>query len=328
MQGPLISVMTCTYNGGRFLPRCYATLMAQTFENWEWVVVDDGSTDDTQERLKEIARVEPRLRAVVLKENRGRAVARTRALEAVCGEWTALWDVDDFFFPDRLEAIRAAAVEGWDYWVSLAVQTTVDLRVRGIQDFYRPFPAKPYVMGLHGAMAFRTALGRTIGYLPHLRTFGGMGEDAGIVLECAFRYRGKFDRRPLMVNVTGNEVALEKSMAARRIIMETNHRLWREGAIDVEPREYRRYIRRSRNRLRALSCLRVCPWMYPRIMGWRMRGTRAMSVTLEPKRRAFLDQVAREMPANGRDGIGEMTRWRAIALSWGAEEGSGASGLV
>jgi len=283
-------------------------------------VVDDGSTDETQSRLQEISRLEPRLRVVTLDKNQGRAIARTRALEAVRGDWIALWDVDDFFFPDRLEAIRVAALEAYDFWVSLAVQTTLDLRVRGIQAFDRPFPGRDFRIGLHGAMAFRADLGRAIGYAPHLKTYGGMGEDAAIMLETAFRSRGKFDERPLMVNVTGNEVVLEKSLASRQIVIETLERLWQEGAIGVKAQELEGCIRRLRLRNRVLGWLRACPWLYPRIMQLRLRGERTFQVTLSPARREFLERVARDLPAKGHDSVLAALPWQKVALLWQADE--------
>jgi len=75
---PPISVMTVIYNGESFLRRCYRNLLAQTFTDWEWIAVNDGSTDRTEPLLRQIERREPRLRIVTYAPNRGRGYARAR----------------------------------------------------------------------------------------------------------------------------------------------------------------------------------------------------------------------------------------------------------
>lgn len=301
MSTPRITVMTCTYNGARFLPRCWATLLAQRFEDWEWLIVDDGSTDGSDTVLDTIARSDPRVRVVTNVRNRGRAFSRSRALDEAAGEWVALWDVDDFFFPDRLGAIAGAASEGYDFWVSRAVQTDLSLRVLGVQDFDHPFPGLDVRTGLHGAMAFRTSLGRSIGYQPDLTTYGGMGEDAAIVFECALKQKGKFEEAPMMVNVTGNEVVLAKSMAARAIVIQTMERLWKDGQVPIDARTFGRVVGRMRRRNLALGLLRCCPGLYPWLMAKRKRGEVSAGAVLEPWRSAFLRSIAERFPANGFD---------------------------
>src|SRR5215212_1938752 len=115
---PLISVMTVVYNGRAFVERCYRNLLAQTFSSWEWVVVNDGSSDGTSEVLEDIRRREPRMRLISYPDNRGRGHARTLALEQARASWVAVWDVDDFYFPNRLDRVDAARREGFDYYSS------------------------------------------------------------------------------------------------------------------------------------------------------------------------------------------------------------------
>ncbi|MFZ4574182.1 MAG: glycosyltransferase family 2 protein [Phycisphaerales bacterium] len=301
MNNPPITVMTCTYNGAKFLPRCYASLLSQRFEHWEWLVVDDGSTDGSAPILASIAEADPRVRIVQNERNRGRAYSRSRALDEASGDWIALWDVDDFFFPDRLGAIAEAAKEGYDYWVSRAVQTTLELRLLGIQDFDHPFPGLDVRTGLHGAMAFKTSLGREIGYQPNLTTYGGMGEDAAIVFTCALKHKGKLEERPMMVNVTGNEVVLAKSMAARDIVIQTLERLWRDGSLPLSEQTIEALLGRMRRRNRALGMLKVWPGLYPKLMSWRMRGDSAVNIELEPWRATFLRSIGEHYPARGHD---------------------------
>ena len=66
---PVFSVITPVFNGTRFVHRCYSTLKAQTFHDWEWVVVDDGSTDGTANAVREID--DSRIKLISYSPNRG-----------------------------------------------------------------------------------------------------------------------------------------------------------------------------------------------------------------------------------------------------------------
>jgi glycosyltransferase involved in cell wall biosynthesis len=98
---PLVSVMMPAYNSGKTIVFALASLVAQTYANWECVVVDDGSADDTAARAHSV--LDPRIRIIRLEENMGEAAARQRALEACRGELLAMLDADDWSYPDRLE---------------------------------------------------------------------------------------------------------------------------------------------------------------------------------------------------------------------------------
>ena len=105
---PLVSVVTPVYNGERMISRCYWSLCKQTWTDWEWVVVDDGSTDGTCDVLRRIADSDDRVRVVSYTPNRGRGYARTASLREVKADWTVLWDADDLYMPHRLARIDAA----------------------------------------------------------------------------------------------------------------------------------------------------------------------------------------------------------------------------
>ncbi len=311
---PPITVMTCVYNGRRFLRRCYYSLAIQTHRDWEWLVIDDGSTDDTPAVLERIAGDDPRVRVLRHTPNRGRAIARTRALEAARGEWIAVWDVDDFFFPERLARIDLARRDGLDYWTSRAIQTDAHLRPLGVQDYHRHFPGLDVRVGLHGALACRLELARAIGYAPHLRTFGGMGEDSALLFQLALKHRGRLEAEALMVNVTGIEVVLRKSMDARAVMIDTLEGLWRRGEMPVPAPVFTAVLARMRRRNRVLGLLRVCPALYPLIMRLRMRGRRAPGAKLTDGQIAFIRSVgARFDPATGEERPEVVVRARAPA---------------
>ncbi len=97
---PRVSVIMPTYNYGRYVADAIESIQAQTFGNFEIVVVDDGSTDDTAAILARLA--EPRLK-VIRQERAGTASARNRGLEAARGEFITWLDADDLWKPTFLE---------------------------------------------------------------------------------------------------------------------------------------------------------------------------------------------------------------------------------
>jgi glycosyltransferase involved in cell wall biosynthesis len=98
---PLVSVVTASYNMGQYLPQAVQSVLAQTYSNVEVVVIDDGSTDDTQAICAQWAQ-EPRVR-VHRQVNSGQAKAKNKGVELGRGEFVAFLDADDLWLPDKLE---------------------------------------------------------------------------------------------------------------------------------------------------------------------------------------------------------------------------------
>ena len=101
-SAPLVSVVVPTYNYGRFITQALESLRAQTYETWECVVVDDGSTDDTAEVVARYVEREPRVR-YIRQENRRQAVAKNTGLAATGGEYVQFLDADDLVEPLKFE---------------------------------------------------------------------------------------------------------------------------------------------------------------------------------------------------------------------------------
>ena len=102
IQG-LVSVITPTYNCGRFIAETIEAVQAQTYENWEMCIVDDCSTDDTKAVVEGYMAGDSRIKYYCLPENSGAAVARTKAMELAQGEYMAFCDSDDLWLPEKLE---------------------------------------------------------------------------------------------------------------------------------------------------------------------------------------------------------------------------------
>jgi glycosyltransferase involved in cell wall biosynthesis len=97
---PRISVVITCYNYGQYLDGCLRSVLDQTCRDWEAVVVDDGSTDDTPQVMARFADV-PNLR-YVRRENGGQAVAKNTGIRESRGEFVAFLDADDLWEPTKL----------------------------------------------------------------------------------------------------------------------------------------------------------------------------------------------------------------------------------
>lgn len=102
----VVSVVIPTYNRAQYLPEAIASVVSQGPAIGEIIVVDDGSTDDTEAVLRKLE--EPRLR-VLRQSNRGPAAARNHGWRASRGPWVAFLDSDDTFAPGAIEALLTAA---------------------------------------------------------------------------------------------------------------------------------------------------------------------------------------------------------------------------
>ncbi|HVX05047.1 MAG TPA: glycosyltransferase family A protein [Rhodanobacteraceae bacterium] len=116
MGTPEVSVILPTYNRLPLLRRAVASVFAQTFCDWELIVVDDGSTDDTPAYLETID--DPRVRSLGL-ENSGVTSARNAGLRLARAEWVAFHDSDDLWLPEKLEwqlqRVTAQPACRWSY---------------------------------------------------------------------------------------------------------------------------------------------------------------------------------------------------------------------
>lgn len=100
----LISIITPTYNCGKFIGETIESVIKQTYENWEMIIVDDCSTDNTKEVVEGYIQKDNRIKYHLLETNSGAAVARTRAMELAQGDYMAFLDSDDLWMSNKLES--------------------------------------------------------------------------------------------------------------------------------------------------------------------------------------------------------------------------------
>jgi len=101
-MSPRVSVVMPVYNGGRYLSEAIESVLAQTFEEFELVIVDDGSTDGSADAIADLAARDRRIKAF-RKPNSGISDTLNRGLAEARAEWIARLDADDIMLPHRLE---------------------------------------------------------------------------------------------------------------------------------------------------------------------------------------------------------------------------------
>lgn len=99
----LVSVYIPTYNRLELLKRAIDSVKCQTYQNFEVLIVDDGSVDGTREYLKEIAKEDNRIRYFLKEKNSGACISRNIAIENALGEFITGLDDDDYFCKNRLK---------------------------------------------------------------------------------------------------------------------------------------------------------------------------------------------------------------------------------
>jgi glycosyltransferase involved in cell wall biosynthesis len=100
---PLVTIILPCYNRATLLPRALESIIAQTYKNWELLIIDDGSTDNSVAVIKPYIEKYPAIRYYSLDKNAGACVARNRGITQAKGEYIAFLDSDDEYLPAKLE---------------------------------------------------------------------------------------------------------------------------------------------------------------------------------------------------------------------------------
>lgn len=110
---PLVSVVLPTRDRAALLPRALESVMGQTLSDWECLVIDDASSDETPRLMERLTARDPRIRYLPLERRRGAAGARNHGIRHSRGRYVALLDSDDEWMAEKL-ALQAAALEEGD----------------------------------------------------------------------------------------------------------------------------------------------------------------------------------------------------------------------
>jgi len=282
---PALSVLTPIHNCERFVHRCYAMLREQTFTDWEWVVIDDGSTDRTAELVAAIK--DDRIRLIRLPEHRGCGYTRMRGIEACLGEWMVVWDADDLYFPDRLEKMNQARSEGYDYAASYAVVVSNDLKVKSVRGFMPFKHFRKALVFVHPTMACRMDLAREIAY-DDLE----WGSDFTIMLTLSARHNGRLYEDALTLYQEERLIYLRKAIVGNRSHWKQTRRLYAKGVLPMGLLEYLAMNVKWAAKLAVLNMMRLYPDSYNWSIGLRTQGRTDPDFALAPERWSFIQRLA------------------------------------
>lgn len=103
MNKSLVSIITPMYNGGKYIGETIESVLAQTYEMWEMIVVDDGSKDNGPDIVKSYIQQDDRIK-LLSQKNAGSAAARNNGIRNAQGQYIALLDADDVWDPEFLQS--------------------------------------------------------------------------------------------------------------------------------------------------------------------------------------------------------------------------------
>ncbi|UJH89863.1 glycosyltransferase family 2 protein [Antarcticibacterium sp. 1MA-6-2] len=103
MKGPLISIVTPTFNSEKYIKETISSIFNQTYQNWELLIIDDCSLDKTVSYIKEFSQKDKRVTLFQNEVNSGPAVSRNKGIKAATGDFLTFLDGDDIWFPSFLE---------------------------------------------------------------------------------------------------------------------------------------------------------------------------------------------------------------------------------
>lgn len=101
MTEGLVSIIMPSWNTANYIMESIDSVINQTYKNWELIIVDDASTDNTIQLLQGLT--DPRIKVLVNDKNQGAAISRNRALGEANGQWIAFLDSDDLWLPNKLK---------------------------------------------------------------------------------------------------------------------------------------------------------------------------------------------------------------------------------
>ena len=143
----LVSIITPVYNSEKFLEQCIQSVISQTYKNWEHILVDDCSTDNSKAIVDKFLQSDTRVKYIKLKTNSGAGIARNTAIKSAKGKYIAFLDSDDIWHPEKLR-MQIGFMEANNHHFTF---TDYDLVNEAGQKISKLIKAKPVV-------SYRTAL--------------------------------------------------------------------------------------------------------------------------------------------------------------------------
>jgi glycosyltransferase involved in cell wall biosynthesis len=135
---PFVSIVMPVFNAGMYLRQSIDSILAQTYSHFEFIIVDDASTDNSLEILKEYAKKDKRITVLTNKKNLGVSMTVKKAIKKAKGTYLARMDADDISYPERLEK-QVAYLSTHPHTVAVGTQCSV-IDKRGKEVGEKKFP--------------------------------------------------------------------------------------------------------------------------------------------------------------------------------------------
>ncbi|MFP4486904.1 MAG: glycosyltransferase family 2 protein [Campylobacterales bacterium] len=195
----LISVILDNYNYAKFLPQALDSVLSQTYKNWELIIVDDGSSDESQSIIKEYVNRDSRIKPI-FKSNGGQASAFNAGFNEASGDVVCFLDSDDYFAPNKLETIVKYHAQGYQYVYNNIYPVDEDsnptksdiklMRYDGYALFLVYFKSK-YFGNVTSTLSLSKELANKVFPLPNEEDWKIQGDDP-IVFQASMMSRSKF----------------------------------------------------------------------------------------------------------------------------------------
>lgn len=131
----LVSIITSCYNSEKFIRETYDSILNQTHTNWEWIVIDDDSSDNTFSIIKNISLIDSRVYVYKNNQNEGAAYSRNIGIKLAKGDYMTFIDSDDLWYPCFLEKVLQF-ITNYNY---IMVFTSYEIRDESLKKSYGTF---------------------------------------------------------------------------------------------------------------------------------------------------------------------------------------------
>ena len=190
MSLPLISVNMAAFNAGNYIAEAIQSVISQTFQNWELIIINDCSTDNTADEISKFR--DERIKVFHNQQNEGIVYTRNRALHYSQGRYIAVLDADDVFLPKKLSVQVNFLEKNNDYGMVGSAFRFIDNESKKISDvtcWYAKAEHFPAILlfnnfFVHSSIIFRTQIGKDILYKPLVKGYAP-GEEYQLFVEIA-----------------------------------------------------------------------------------------------------------------------------------------------
>jgi glycosyltransferase involved in cell wall biosynthesis len=208
VDNPLVSIVIPTYNYGRYLSRAIKSCLLQSYKNLEIIVVDDGSTDNTREILRDMDNKV----LYTYQENKGVSAARNKGLELTTGTFITFLDADDYLTEDSIESRLGILMDKSD--IQFVISETYSKNISNDTLSYRPASKKDFITDrLHEALLLRRIQFATCAVFMRSQLAKRFrfplnisnGEDIAYFTKIFFKTKGHFLSKPTAVTCSHPE---------------------------------------------------------------------------------------------------------------------------